>query len=141
MAPHPQRLTITRRAWPLARPLVTAHGVKTTVDVVVAQISDGDSRGRAECVPLRRYGESISSVVAAIDAMKSTVFSGLNRETLQHAMPPGAARNALDCALWDINAKRAYRSVEELAGACSVANPARLHAGLATDSKHTVWDG
>ncbi len=116
MAPHPQRLTVTRRAWPLARPLMTAHGVKTTVDIVVAEISDVESRGRGECVPLRRYGESIDSVVAALDAMKGAVFSGLNRDTLQHAMPPGAARNALDCAFWDIDAKRAYRSVAELAG-------------------------
>ena len=116
MAPHPQRLTVGRRAWPLARPLMTAHGVKTTVDVVVAEISDVESRGRGESVPLRRYGESIDSVVAAVDAMKGAVFSGLNRETLQHALPPGAARNALDCAFWDIDAKRAYLSVAELAG-------------------------
>ena len=116
MAPHPQRLTVTRRAWPLARPLMTAHGVKTAVDVVVVEISDVESRGRGEGVPLRRYGESIDSVVAALDAMKGAVFSGLNRDTLQHALPPGAARNALDCAFWDIDAKRAYRSVAELAG-------------------------
>jgi L-alanine-DL-glutamate epimerase-like enolase superfamily enzyme len=95
---------------------MTAHGVTTAVDVVVAEISDVESRGRGECVPLRRYGESVDSVVAALDAMKGAVFSGLSRETLQHAMPPGAARNALDCAFWDIDAKRAYRSVAELAG-------------------------
>ena len=116
MAPHPQRLTVTRRAWPLARPLTTADGVETAVDVVVAELSDVEARGRGEGVPLRRYGESIDSVVAALDAMKGAVFSGLNRDTLQHAMPPGAARNALDCAFWDIDAKRAYRSVAELAG-------------------------
>ena len=116
MAPHPQRLTVTRRAWVLARPLTTAHGVETTVDVVVAEISDVESRGRGEGVPLRRYGESIDSVVAALDAMKGAVFSGLGRDTLQSAMPPGAARNALDCAFWDIDAKRAYCSVAELAG-------------------------
>ena len=116
MAPHPQRLTVTRRAWPLARPLTTAHGVETTVDVVVAELSDVESRGRGEGVPLRRYGESIDSVVAAIDAMKGAVFSGLNRDTLQTALPPGAARNALDCAFWDMDAKRAYCSVAELAG-------------------------
>jgi len=95
---------------------MTAHGVKTTVDLVVAEISDVESRGRGEGVPLRRYGESIDSVVAALDAMKGAVFSGLNRDTLQQALPPGAARNALDCAFWDIDAKRAYRSVAELAG-------------------------
>src|SRR5271154_4324446 len=116
MAPHPQRLTVTRRAWPLVRPLMTAHGVKTTVEVVVAEISDVESRGRGEGVPLRRYGESIDSVVAALDAMKGAVFSGLDRDTLQSALPPGAARNALDCAFWDIDAKRAYCSVAELAG-------------------------
>ena len=116
MAPHPQRLTVTRRAWPLARPLMTADGIETTVDVVVAEIADGEGRGRGEAVPLRQYGESIDSVVAAVDAMKGAVFSGLNRDTLQHALPPGAARNALDCAFWDIDAKRAYRSVAELAG-------------------------
>ena len=116
MAPHPQRLTVTRRAWPLARPVTTAHGVKTTVDVVVAEISDVELRGRGECVPLRRYGETIDGVVAALDAMKGAVASGLNRDTLQHALPPGAARNALDCAFWDMDAKRAYRSVAELAG-------------------------
>ncbi len=95
---------------------MTAHGVETTVDIVVAEISDVESRGRGEAVPLRRYGESIDSVVAALDAMKGAVFSGLNRDTLQHALPPGAARNALDCAFWDIDAKRAYCSVAELAG-------------------------
>jgi L-Ala-D/L-Glu epimerase len=116
MAPHPQRLTVTRRGWALARPLTTAHGIKNTADVVIAEISDGDGRGRGECVPLTRYGESSDSVAATLDAMKSAVFSGLEREALQRALPPGAARNALDCAFWDIEAKRAYRSVAELAG-------------------------
>jgi L-alanine-DL-glutamate epimerase-like enolase superfamily enzyme len=95
---------------------MTAHGVETSVDVVVAEIADGEGRGRGEGVPLRRYGESIDSVVAAVEAMKGAVFSGLDRDTLQHALPPGAARNALDCAFWDLDAKRAYRSVAELAG-------------------------
>jgi len=80
------------------------------------KISDGDSRGRGEGVPLQRYGESIDSVVAALDAMKGAIVSGLNRETLRHAMPPGAARNALDCAFWDIDAKRAYSTAAELTG-------------------------
>ena len=116
MAPHPQRLTVTRRAWPLARPMTTAHGVTTAVDIVVAEISDVESRGRGEGVPLRRYGESIDSVVATLERMKGAITSGLARDTLQEAMPPGAARNALDCAFWDMDAKRAYCSVAELAG-------------------------
>jgi L-alanine-DL-glutamate epimerase-like enolase superfamily enzyme len=116
MAPHPQRLTVTRRGWALARPFTTAHGVETTADVVIAEISDGDGRGRGECVPVPRYGENVDSVVATLDAMKGAVFSGLEREALQRALPPGAARNALDCAFWDIDAKRAYCTVAELAG-------------------------
>jgi L-alanine-DL-glutamate epimerase-like enolase superfamily enzyme len=116
MAPHPQRLTVNRRAWPLARPIATARGVETTVDVVVAEISDVESRGRGEAVPLQRFGESTDSAAAALEAMKGAITSGLNRDTLQNALPPGAARNALDCAFWDMDAKRAYRSVAALAG-------------------------
>ena len=85
MAPHPQKLTVTRRSWPLARPVMTAQGLRTTADVVVADISDGDSRGRAEGVPVGRFGESIESVFGAVEAMKGAVLGGLNRETLQTA--------------------------------------------------------
>ena len=121
MAPHPQRLTVSHRAWPLARPMTTTHGVETTVDIVVAEISDVESRGRGEGVPLQRYGESIDSVLAALNAMKGAITSGLARDTLQSALPPGAARNALDCAFWDMDAKRAYCGVAELAGLGAVA--------------------
>lgn len=112
MAPHPQRLTVTHRAWPLKTP----RGVETAVPIVVVEIADGDSRGRAECVPMRRFGESIESVLATLDAMKGAVSGGLARDTLQQAMPPGAARNALDCAFWAIDANRSYVSVSEIAG-------------------------
>ena len=95
---------------------MTAHGVETTVEIVVAEVSDVESRGRGEGVPLRRYGESADSVIAELEAMKGAVASGLDRDTLQGALPPGAARNALDCAFWDMDAKRAYRSVADLAG-------------------------
>ena len=116
MAPSPQRLTVSRRSWPLAQPFAISRGSKTTADVVVAEIFDGDSRGRGECVPYPRYGESVDSVVAALEAMKGAVFSGLDREALQRAMPPGAARNALDAAFWDIEAKREDRRAAEIAG-------------------------
>jgi L-alanine-DL-glutamate epimerase-like enolase superfamily enzyme len=116
MAPHPQRLHVSRRSWPLAQPFAISRGSKTTADVVVAELHDGDSHGRGECVPYPHYGESVDSVFEALQAMRGAVFSGLNRESLQQAMPPGAARNALDAAFWDIEAKRAYCSVAELAG-------------------------
>ncbi len=116
MAPSPQRLTVNRRAWPLAQAFTISRGSRTTAEVVVAEIFDGDYRGRGECVPYPRYGESVDSVVAALEAMKGAVFSGLDREALQRAMPPGAARNALDAAFWDIEAKRTDRRVSDLAG-------------------------
>lgn len=116
MAPSPQRLSVTRRAWPLAQPFAISRGSRTTAEVVIAEIFDGDSRGRGECVPYPRYGESVDSVVAALEAMKGAVFSGLDRKELQAAMPPGAARNALDAAFWDLDAKRDNCRAADLAG-------------------------
>lgn len=84
--------------------------------MVVATISDGHQAGRGECVPYARYGESIDNVTAAIEAMRGPLAAGLDRIGLQQAMPPGAARNALDCAFWDLEAKRSGRRVHELAG-------------------------
>jgi L-alanine-DL-glutamate epimerase-like enolase superfamily enzyme len=84
--------------------------------VVVAQLSDGIHHGRGECVPYARYGESVESVSAQIEAMRGRLAQGLNREALQSVMMPGAARNALDCAFWDLEAKHSGKRVHELAG-------------------------
>jgi L-alanine-DL-glutamate epimerase-like enolase superfamily enzyme len=116
MAPHPQRLSVTRRAWALAQPFAISRGSRTTAEVVVAEVHDGEFRGRGECVPYPRYGESVDSVVRALEEMRGAVFSGLDRNELQRAMPPGAARNALDAAFWDLDAKRDDRRVAEIAG-------------------------
>ena len=116
MAPHPQRLSVTKRVMPLAQPFAISRGSKTTAEVVVAEVSDGEFRGRGECVPYPRYGESVDSVVQALEAMKGAVFSGLDRKELQRAMPPGAARNALDCAFWHLDAQRDDRRVADMAG-------------------------
>ncbi len=116
MAPSPQRLRVVRQSWPLAQPFAISRGSRTTAEVVVAEIFDGDFRGRGECVPYPRYGESVDAVARALEEMAGAVFSGLDREALQAAMPPGAARNALDAAFWDLDAKRADRPVAELAG-------------------------
>ena len=138
MAPHPQRLHVTKRSWPLAQPFAISRGSKTTAEVVIAELHDGDSRGRGECVPYPRYGESVDSVFAALEAMKGAVFSGLDRTDLQKAMPPGAARNALDAAFWDIDAKRAYCRVTDLAGdRPDAAGGDRLHA----EPRHARADG
>jgi L-alanine-DL-glutamate epimerase-like enolase superfamily enzyme len=106
--------------WPIAGTFAISRGAKTEAVVVVVEVSDGpgkgDARGRGECVPYARYGESVASVTAAIEALRAQIAAGLNRKALQDAMPPGAARNALDCALWDLEAKRAAKPVHEIAG-------------------------
>ena len=102
--------------WPLAGAFTISRGSKTESVVVVAELSDGAHRGRGELVPYARYGETVGGIVAAIEAMRPRLRQGLDRTALQQAMPAGAARNALDCAYWDISAKQTGRRVYELAG-------------------------
>jgi L-alanine-DL-glutamate epimerase-like enolase superfamily enzyme len=110
------RLAVRIERWPIAGAFTIARGSKTEAVVVVAELADGDRIGRGECVPYARYGESVEGVVAAIEAQRGFVESGGDRLALQGAMGPGAARNALDCAFWDLEAKKAGRPIWQLAG-------------------------
>lgn len=112
----PLALDVSIESWPIRGGFAISRGAKTEAVVVVAVLSDGAARGRGECVPYARYGESPESVAAALRVMAPALAEGLTREALQRAMPPGAARNALDCAFWDLAAKRERRPVHELAG-------------------------
>lgn len=94
---------VRHECWPLAEAFVISRGAKTAADVVVATVTDGRNSGRGEAVPYARYGETIEGVIAAIRALGRMP---LDRLALQSAMPAGAARNALDCALWDLAARR-----------------------------------
>ena len=109
-------LSVRIERWPLAGVFAISRGSKTEAVVVVAELSDGTHRGRGESVPYARYGETPDGIVAAIEAVRPVLRRGLDRGALQRAMPAGAARNALDCAYWDVNAKQAGRRVHELAG-------------------------
>jgi L-alanine-DL-glutamate epimerase-like enolase superfamily enzyme len=102
--------------WPLAGAFTISRGSKTEAVVVVAELSDGTHRGRGECVPYARYGETPEGVLAEIEGLRPALQRRLDHIGLQHAMPAGAARNALDCALWDIAAKQAGRRAYDLAG-------------------------
>lgn len=103
MPSAPALLVATRtERFKLAGEFVISRGAKSHADVVVAEISAGGHTGRGECVPYRRYGETVESVIAAIDAYR---LESIDREQLRRDMPAGAARNALDCALWDLAAK------------------------------------
>jgi L-Ala-D/L-Glu epimerase len=109
-------LSVRIERWPLAGAFTISRGSKTEAVVVVAELSDGTYRGRGEAVPYARYGETPDGIVATIEAMRPTLRRGLDRAALQRAMPAGAARNALDCAYWDVNAKQTGRRAHELAG-------------------------
>lgn len=100
----------------LRTPFRISRGVKTAADVVEVVIAQDGLEGRGEGVPYPRYGESIDAALAAIGEISRQVEAGLSRENLRRTMPAGAARNAVDCALWDLEAKLAGVSVATLAG-------------------------
>ena len=106
-------LAVRIEHWPLERPFTISRGTKTEAVVVTVGLRHGGCSGRGEAVPYARYGETPEGVAAAIEAMRPALQNGLDRAVLQTAMPPGAARNALDCAYWDFEAKqngcRAYQ--------------------------------
>jgi L-alanine-DL-glutamate epimerase-like enolase superfamily enzyme len=101
----PRQLSATIDSFPLIRAFNISRGAKTTADVVTCTIVENGVRGRGECVPYKRYGESVEGVMQAIEAYAGAIAAGATREELQSAMKPGAARNAIDCALWDLEAK------------------------------------
>jgi L-alanine-DL-glutamate epimerase-like enolase superfamily enzyme len=115
-SPLPISLAVRIEHWPIAGSFTISRGAKTQAAVVVAELSDGHHRGRGECVPYARYGETVDGVAETITALADEIARGLDRGGLQAAMRPGAARNALDCAFWDLSAKRAGKPVHELAG-------------------------
>jgi L-alanine-DL-glutamate epimerase-like enolase superfamily enzyme len=113
--PLPLSLNVRTESWPIAGSFAISRGAKTEAQVVVAELSDGRHKGRGECVPYGRYGETVAGVMAALGAMRDKLGFGFDRAQLQQAMPAGAARNALDCAFWDLEAKRAGKPAYALA--------------------------
>ena len=112
----PAALTARIESWPIAGAFTISRGAKTEAVVVVAEISRGGVIGRGECVPYARYGETPETTLVAIMAMQARIAAGLDRTGLQSAMPAGAARNALDCALLDIEAKARGERVWDMLG-------------------------
>src|SRR5690606_2077518 len=90
-----------------------SRGSKTEAEVITCKISQDGASGRGECVPYRRYGETVESVLAQIDSAAEAIQTGLSRHELLEMMNPGAARNAIDCALWDLEAKAMHRRVAD----------------------------
>jgi len=101
--------------WPIAGSFAISRGAKTEARVVVAELTADGVTGHGECVPYARYGESPDAVLTRIESLREAVAAGMTRTELQSALPPGAARNALDCAFWDFEAKSTHRRAYELA--------------------------
>ncbi|MCG8543041.1 MAG: dipeptide epimerase, partial [Alphaproteobacteria bacterium] len=111
------RLSVRKEIWPLKDAFTISRGSRTQTEIVVAELSDGAVRGHGECMANPRYDETQDGVVAALEGLAADIESGaLDRAGLQKALPAGAARNALDCAFWDIEAKQANARAWDLAG-------------------------
>ncbi len=139
------QIAVTPDSFRLAEPFTISRGSRTEARVLTATITEGGVAGRGECVPYHRYGESLDSVTAEIEGLSLP----LSRERLAELLPPGAARNAVDCALWDLEAKQAGKRVWELAGlpapeplvtafTLSLDTPARMEAAAARNAERPL---
>jgi len=106
-------LFVETERFPIAGGFAISRGTKTHAEVVTCTLAQDGKRGRGECVPYGRYGETIESVMASIESMRQQLSEGISREDLLTAMPAGAARNAIDCALWDLEAKLGRLDIAE----------------------------
>lgn len=118
----PRTLTVFAETFPLHAPFRISRGVKTAAEVVTVTIGQDGMTGRGEGVPYPRYGESVASAIAAIETMRGMIEQGLDRQKLLASMPASAARNAADCALWDLELQLAG---SDLATALNLDRPLR----------------
>jgi L-alanine-DL-glutamate epimerase-like enolase superfamily enzyme len=112
----PKTLVVRSETWPIKGSFRISRGAKTEAEVVVVEITDERATGRGEGDPYPRYGEAVSSVIAEIETLRTDIEAGLTRADLQRRLTAGAARNALDCALLDWEAKASGKSAAALLG-------------------------
>lgn len=110
------KLLIAEERWPIAGSFTISRGAKTEAHVVTVTLTEGPHVGRGECVPYPRYDETVPQVMAALEAARPRIEAGIGHEDIPGILAPHAARNALDCALWDLRAKQAGKPVWQLAG-------------------------
>jgi len=110
------KLSIDTRVWPLREPFVISRSSQTTCEVIVVHLAAGGHVGRGEAVGVDYHGETISSMREQIEGVRPVIERGIDRRELLEILPAGGARNALDAALWDLEAKQSGKSVWELAG-------------------------
>lgn len=112
----PRVLSVESERFPIAGTFTISRGSKTEAEVITCAITESGSVGRGECVPYRRYGETMESVRAAIEQARRAIEDGASRTDLLGLMEPGAGRNAIDCALWDLEAKASGTAVRDRLG-------------------------
>jgi L-alanine-DL-glutamate epimerase-like enolase superfamily enzyme len=118
--------------WPLATPFRISRGVRTEADLVVVELKQGTFVGRGEGAPIPRYGDTVDSCIAQLETLRPQIERGLDRRGLMDALRPGAARNALDCALWDLEAQLAGKTVSGLIGPTLIPTVTAMTVGLDT---------
>ncbi|NTX33152.1 dipeptide epimerase [Myxococcus sp. CA033] len=111
-----RKLTVKHESWPIAGSFTISRGSKTIAEVVVVTLEEDGAVGRGECVPYGRYGETVDGVLRALEAARPRIEGGLGRDEVPEVLEPRAARNALDCALWDLEAKKTGKPIWELLG-------------------------
>lgn len=131
------KAVVRAESWPIRGGFRIARGARTSAEVLVLELHEGDSIGRGECVPYARYGESTESVYAEITAACPHLHGTDPHEQLA-AMRPGAARNAIDCAVWELQAKRAGTEVWRLAGLDSPPRTVRSMRTVSVDSAENM---
>ena len=107
---------VYQEAWPLHTPFVISRGTRSEAVVVVVELEEDGIKAVGECTPYPRYGESVESVLAQITTVIPQLENGMTRAQLQDALTAGAARNAIDSALWDLEARRKQRTLSHIAG-------------------------
>jgi len=110
------KLTVRKKHWQLREPFIIARATYTTSDVVIVKLQDGQFVGRGEAAGVDYHGETPDSMLAQLEAIRDRIEAGLTRAELLQVLPIGGARNALDAALWDLEAKRTGRRAWDLAG-------------------------
>lgn len=109
-------LIVSNDSFRLAQVFTISRGSRTQADVITVKLENNGFAGFGECVPYARYGETMESVNLQIESVRGAIAEGMTRAELQSALPVGTARNALDCAMWDIEAKQGNTTVWQLAG-------------------------
>lgn len=132
-------LHVAHERWPLSAPFRISRGERSSADVVIVRLGKSGAQGLGESAPYPRYGETIESVIAQIECLRPMLVDGLDRRRLASLLPPGAARNAVDCALWDLESRLTGLSVTDLLGQPAM-EPIPCFRTLSMDSAERMAD-